>query len=136
SAIARDLAVPTVVIPPTPGNFSAIGMLLMDLRRDLSEMILRPLREETMPDIEAVFGKLEAESEQTIRAEEGKRIREVVFQRFAEMRYRGQQTTIKVTLGPSLSVADARQRFEAAYELRYGHAARNQPIEIVSLRLA
>src|SRR5262249_23892108 len=35
SALARELAIPTVVIPPEPGNFSAVGMLLADARLDL-----------------------------------------------------------------------------------------------------
>ncbi len=36
-ALARELSIPTVVIPPEPGNFSAIGMLLADARLDLSK---------------------------------------------------------------------------------------------------
>jgi N-methylhydantoinase A len=136
SAIARDLSIPTVVVPPTPGNFSAIGMLLMDLRRDAIEMILRPLQAETLAELEAGFQRLQQESERTIREDEGERITQVVFQRFADMRYRGQQTTVKVVLGPTLELEDLWRRFEAAYELRYGHAARNLPVEVVSLRLA
>jgi len=136
SAIARDMAIPTVVIPPTPGNFSAIGMLLMDLRRDSSEMILRPLSPETLVVAENVFQRLQTEAEQMIRQEESAGIERVLFQRFAEMRYRGQQTTIKVTLGAGLELGDVRRRFEAAYELRYGHAARDQPVDLVGVRLA
>jgi len=125
-----------VVIPPTPGNFSAIGMLLMDLRRDSSEMILRPLSPETLVFTEDVFQRLQTEAERMIREEESAGIERVLFQRFAEMRYRGQQTTIKVTLGPGLELEDVRRRFEAAYELRYGHASRNQPVDLVGVRLA
>src|SRR5262249_57039176 len=36
-ALARELSIPTVVIPPEPGNFSAVGMLLADARLDLSK---------------------------------------------------------------------------------------------------
>ncbi len=36
-ALARELSIPTVVIPPEPGNFSAIGMLLADARIDTSK---------------------------------------------------------------------------------------------------
>ena len=32
--LARELAIPQVIIPPEAGNFSAIGMLLADIRRD------------------------------------------------------------------------------------------------------
>ena len=36
-ALARELSIPTVIIPPEPGNFSAVGMLLADARLDLSK---------------------------------------------------------------------------------------------------
>ncbi|HLG70746.1 MAG TPA: hydantoinase/oxoprolinase family protein [Chloroflexota bacterium] len=136
SAIARDLAIPTVLIPPTPGNFSAIGMLLMDLRRDSSEMILRQLTPDTLIAMEEVFQRLQRSSEERIREEEGGRVERVVFQRFAEMRYRGQQTALKVMLGPALDLDDVRRRFEASYMQRYSHDPRNQPVEVVSIRLA
>ena len=37
SALARELSIPTIIVPPEPGNFSAVGMLLADARLDLSE---------------------------------------------------------------------------------------------------
>ena len=39
SALAHELSIPTVIIPPEPGNFSAMGMLLADARLD----VRRPL---------------------------------------------------------------------------------------------
>lgn len=136
SAIARDLSIPTVVIPPEPGNFSAVGMLLMDLRRDCSEMVLKPLEPATLPLMEALFQRLQASGAEAIAREQGERVQRIVFQRAADMRYRGQQTTVKVMLPDHLEFEDVRERFDRAYELRYGHSARNQPAEVVSIRLA
>src|SRR5258707_4094947 len=42
-ALARELSIPTVVIPPEPGNFSAVGMLLADARLHLSKTFVRTL---------------------------------------------------------------------------------------------
>ena len=43
SAIARELGIPRVVIPPAPSTFSAWGMLASDLRHDLVRTVLEPL---------------------------------------------------------------------------------------------
>ena len=43
AALARELSIPTVIVPPNPGITSALGCLLVDIRHDLSAMYLRPL---------------------------------------------------------------------------------------------
>src|SRR2546422_1051828 len=43
AAIARELGIPRVVIPPLPSTFSAWGMLASDLRHDLVRTVLEPL---------------------------------------------------------------------------------------------
>jgi len=140
AAIARELSIPTVVIPPTPGNFSAIGMLLMDLRRDYAEAILLPLDAGALDRMETGFQDLQATGRAALESEQGGQVREVVYQRFADMRYRGQQHTVKVPLPERLdadaALADVRARFDQTYEQRYGHAAPGQPAEVVGVRLA
>jgi N-methylhydantoinase A len=139
AAIARELAIPTVLVPPTPGNFSAIGMLLMDLRRDSSRTLVLPLGASALDQMEATFRDLQREATEAIATEEGA-VQRVVFQRFAEMRYRGQQNTVKVLLPDRLddsgALDEVRRRFDQTYEVRYGHAAPNQPAEVVDIRLA
>src|SRR5207253_11374980 len=43
AAIARELGIPRVVVPPSPSTFSAWGMLATDLRHDLVRTVLVPL---------------------------------------------------------------------------------------------
>src|SRR6185503_3991064 len=40
AALAEDLSIPTVLVPPSPGITSALGCLLVDVRHDLSAMFL------------------------------------------------------------------------------------------------
>ena len=40
AALARELSIPTVLVPPNPGVTSALGCLLVDVRHDLSAMFL------------------------------------------------------------------------------------------------
>ncbi len=140
SSIARDLSIPLVVIPPAPGNFSALGMLLMDLRRDYSEVVLGPLDLATLARMEQRLGELQARGASAIQDDEGQ-VESLAAQRFADMRYRGQQNTVRVALPDQLpatseTLEEVARRFHAAYELRYGHSSPGQPIEVVTVRVA
>src|SRR6266581_1275894 len=62
SALAHELSIPTVVIPPEPGNFSAVGMLLADARLDLSKTFTGVLNDAMIAPLKAAFADMEAES--------------------------------------------------------------------------
>src|SRR5207302_10186468 len=59
SALARELSIPTAVVPPAPGNFSAIGMLLADARIDLSKTFTGLLDEGTVALLQELFSEME-----------------------------------------------------------------------------
>ena len=44
-ALARELGVPKVLVPPYPGITSALGCVLADVRHDYGQTINRPLKE-------------------------------------------------------------------------------------------
>src|SRR3712207_5734310 len=67
--LARELSIPTVLVPPNPGITSALGCLLVDIRHDLSEMFLAPADDVDPAAVEAAFARLEAEAGQRLRAE-------------------------------------------------------------------
>jgi N-methylhydantoinase A/oxoprolinase/acetone carboxylase beta subunit len=62
-----------------------------------------------------------------------------VFEYGADLRYRGQEHSISVPLDSPEALrgdnADVRNRFNALHDLRYGHAAAGEVIEVVNLRL-
>src|SRR5437016_5440027 len=96
SALARELSIPTVVIPPEPGNFSAIGMLLADARLDLSKTFTGVLKETTVETLHALFREMEGEARAALVRDFGSG--DVIFERYAEMRYAGQRHNIKVPI--------------------------------------
>jgi N-methylhydantoinase A len=134
SALARELAIPTVVIPPEPGTFSATGMLLADARLDESATFVGPLDDATAATIERAFAGMERDAAAALQAEFG--TSETRFERFAEMRYRGQRHNIKVPIPPSNDAAAIRSAFERDYRRRYGHADANAPAEFQALHLS
>jgi N-methylhydantoinase A len=133
-ALAHELSIPTVVIPPEPGNFSAIGMLLADARLDSSETFVGILNEKSVPAIAEVFAAMEKEAATALAAEFG--TAEVFFERHAEMRYRGQRHNIKVPVSGLKDVEQIRDAFERDYKRRYGHADAKAPAEFQALHLS
>jgi N-methylhydantoinase A len=133
-ALAHELSIPTVVIPPEPGNFSAIGMLLADARIDTSETFVGVLNEKTVPAMADIFAAMERTSVDALAADFG--AGEVFFEHYAEMRYRGQRHNIKVPVSGLKDAAQIRGAFERDYKRRYGHADAKAPAEFQALHLS
>jgi N-methylhydantoinase A len=129
--LARALKIPRVIVPPEPGNFSALGMLLADPRLDMARTFIVKLDDERLPKVEAVFKELEAEGRSAMAREFGEG--PVTIEREAEMRYKGQQHSIKIKIAEYDDVARVRARFDQEYLRRYGHANATAEVQIVVL---
>jgi N-methylhydantoinase A len=117
--LARELKIPTVIVPAEPGNFSATGMLMADARVDASRTYLELVNEDALADASAMFKELETSARDELRKEFGNRT--VSFERSAELRYRGQLHTIRVQVRPDEPLAQLLRSFEQEYTSRYGH---------------
>lgn len=137
-AIARELHIPRVIIPPQPGHFSALGMLLTDLRQDFVQTRVTDLTGLTAVQINEGFGSIEMQARASI-AREGHAAEAVALLRSMDMRYLGQEYTVRVSVADDLSDPDTlamlRQRFDVTYDLRYGHSSPEQPVQIVNFRV-
>ncbi|MGE0735881.1 MAG: hydantoinase/oxoprolinase family protein [Alphaproteobacteria bacterium] len=131
AALARELHIPLVIVPPQPGNFSALGMLLADARIDNSRTFLRRFDESSAGEMAAIFDDLEAEAAEVLKRDVGSA--DCYFERYAEMRYVGQKHSLRTLIGRSKSLAAVRNDFEATYKKRYGHADSRSEIEFVGL---
>ena len=134
SALAHELSIPSVVIPPEPGNFSAIGMLLADARIDTSKTFVGVLDNTSVKAMGEIYSAMENDSLQALKLEFG--TSDVFFERYAEMRYRGQRHNIKVPVSGLKGVAAIRDAFERDYRRRYGHADAKAPAEFQALHLS
>ena len=131
--LARELAIPLVLVPPEAGNFSAIGMLLADIRRDESRTFLRRLEPENFAAMEAEFTAMERDLQTSLRGDFGTLPME--FERMAECRFVGQYHTVRVKVDGQ-DFAGLEQGFHGIYRDRYGHAIERAPSEVVSLHVA
>jgi N-methylhydantoinase A len=129
NALARDAEMPTLLIPPSPGIFSATGLLTTDLKRDAALTIMRRLDDVDPAFVESSFAELERAGADEL-ALEGLAGDRVEFVRQIDMRYVGQSYELTIPAGDDLV-----DRFHAEHDRTYGFAAPAEPVELVSLRL-
>jgi N-methylhydantoinase A len=134
-AIARDVDVPAVVVPPYPGINSALGCLLVDIEHDLSRTVLAEATEAVTDDVEENFGELEAEIGDRL-ATEGVDEERIRMDREISMRYAGQWRSLDVSCSrPVGSIEAVRERFHDEHQRAYAYSDRDQAVEIYGLRV-
>lgn len=133
--VARELNIPTVIIPPNPGVASALGCLLVDIRHDLSSMFTAVATEADTEALEGLYVSLETEAMTRLRLE---RVAEenAVLQRLISMRYLGQWRSLSVSIGSGTnSLAEAIETFHEQHEREFAFSQKDQPVEIYQLHL-
>jgi N-methylhydantoinase A len=137
TALARELRVPRVIVPPAPGHFSAWGMLLSDLRHDLVQTRFARADVADLADLTGAWQELEERMRATF-ADEGVDDSRLAFVRTADMRYAGQEHTVNVPI-PKGELgegerAEIERRFHDLHEQLYTFR-QPSPIEFVNFRL-
>ena len=137
TALAAELGVPKVIIPANSAVFSAWGMLMSDLRRDYARTKPTPVTPETAGDISATFAEMEAEAHAAY-AEEGIELETIYFERALDMRYEGQEHTVRIPVqAGDLSAKDIEAliaKFHDDYEREYTYRL-DTGVDLVSFRL-
>lgn len=136
--MARDLGIPSVLVPLTPGVHSALGLLMSDVKHDYVRSKLAGLEELDLNEINNLFGQLMERAQQDLRGE-GFHESEIRIEPFLDLRYAGQGYELTVPCPmPPLKPTDLqlmRERFDTQHEQASGHKAETEPVELVSLRL-
>jgi N-methylhydantoinase A len=113
-------------------------MLMAEWRQDFVRTFLGRLGEIAPAEAEKAFAELRASGEDAL-LRDGFVVSQGTFAFAADLRYRGQEHTIPIAVGaPSHLVDDIAstvREFNRQHDNRYGHAAPDQQIEIVNLRL-
>lgn len=138
TAIARDLDIPTVIVPPLPGHYSAFGMLITDVRHDYVRTCFGRLDEVPTATLNAMIADMTAEGRALLDSE-GLPDAAITVEPFFDLRYAGQEFTLRVPVAVG-EVTDeglraVRARFDDMHEARYGHVAKDEALEIVNVRL-
>jgi N-methylhydantoinase A len=136
--IARDLGMAGLIVPLYPGVFSAIGLLMSDVKHDYIRSQLTPLSEATPEAVNGMFEHLAAQALEELRGD-GFAPDRIRIERALDMRYAGQGYEIAVPCPTEpIGSADLKQLrvgFDQQHRSMFGHMAPEEPVEIVSYRV-
>jgi N-methylhydantoinase A/oxoprolinase/acetone carboxylase beta subunit len=127
--IAEAMDIDTILIPQHAGVLSALGMLLADVRKDYSTSVLRATADLSSEFLEIALQSL-LEKAWADLEREGFGPEQIVLERIAEMRYRGQSFEISVPVND-----DFEAEFHRRHEILYGYANPTRATEVVTIRL-
>jgi N-methylhydantoinase A len=139
AALASELGIAEVICPPIPGAFSALGLVGTDLRRDYVQTLFTIADTADPAAVEAAFVVLESKGAAMLDragvAPERRR-----FERSVDARYPQQSYELPVPVPPGVfdkaSLEKIAESFHARHLQIYGHQNRDEPVQLVSVRVA
>jgi len=130
-AVASEVGMTRIIVPPQPGVFSAYGLLAADVRAVAVRSFVEPARDDAFARVSALFEALTHDVDAALAAQavapERRR-----FARELDLRYAGQLNELSV--GDVTSLVAARAAFHRKHRERYGFAVEEEPVEIVTVR--
>ena len=140
ASLAREMEIGKTIIPVNPAVFSAWGILNSDFREDVVRTTVMPTAALSVEELLEMFGDLADVAADKLAAS-GLTAERARFVRALDMRYEGQEHTVKVPL-PSAHDFQAggmpllQSLFDQLHERMYAHASPGTPTELVNLRLS
>jgi N-methylhydantoinase A len=138
SSLAKELGIRKIIVPVAAAVFSAWGMLMTDIRHDYIQTKINPLAETSSQAFEQMWDGLTASAKADF-ALHGITENAMISHYYADMRYSGQEHTVKVqTPAPpwdEVMKADIEKRFHEIHERYYTYRLEGTPVEIVNLHL-
>jgi N-methylhydantoinase A len=131
--LARELGIREVLVPPMAGMFSALGILLSDVRIDFGQTLIARWNTKTQEEVGII---LEQFKEKALRSlvRQGVNHENVYFAASLDMRYEGQSFHLPVAYSKE---ADLTASFHRVFKKRYGYALEQGPhVEVVTVRLS
>ena len=133
-AIARELHIPTVIVPLFPSHFSALGMLVANERHDFIRTYYADLASVDFAKLLKAHDEMLEQARASLRHTRGAE-RQIQL----DLRYVGQEFTLAVPVTLAQLKAGNRSAIRAAfdglYEHRYAHHSPDEPVEMVNIRL-
>ncbi|MDQ0215518.1 N-methylhydantoinase A [Oikeobacillus pervagus] len=134
--LAKEMEIPTVIVPPHPGVAAAMGCLLVDVQHDVTKTFLADCDSVSIADLEQEFSAMEKEANELLE-EEGVDIENRHFVRFMEMRYAGQWRSLAITTSRPITLIEAElEKFHEEHAREFAFSNRDQKVEIFGLRVS
>jgi len=139
AAVARSIGMKEVIIAPLAGIFSAYGLLCADIQRNYVLAYDGLLEAGVLRGVNAALARMVNEALH-VANEHGSPKSGVQIQKFADLRYRRQQSELTMPL-PSEDLDEKHLKslyedFHKEYEMAFGFRLANSAIEVVNLRVS
>jgi N-methylhydantoinase A len=138
AAVGAEIGASEVIVPPYPGMFSALGATLGAIRHEVTQTLLRNLRDLGETDLTSAFSQLTQRVEAILSAEPAGLARPR-FERILEARFVGQLFELRVPAGgegePLPSLQQVERAFRELYLREYGFELPDAQVQLVNLRL-
>ena len=136
TALAEELGITTVLVPPVPGNLSALGFVTARARHDLVGTTLIDADAAAIGVIAQTFAELEAAALARLAKSGVADPADATLQRAVGMRIKGQSFDVQVPIKATPESIDALiERFRRVYVARYAYMPGATRLEIVNCRL-
>ena len=132
--LARQLHIGTVVIPEAPGQFAAWGMLMTDLRQDFVRTRVMVCNASTWPTVLASLEDVSREAAESFSTEQQGSVARTWLQQFVDLRYVGQEHTVRSPVDPCEPVSLLLERFHGLHERAYAFRL-DEEAEVVNLHV-
>ena len=133
--VARELDIPTVLVPPNPGVTSAMGCLLVDIQHDLSGMFTADTNQVDEHELDLRFRTLEKTAAERL-WKEGVSENDSIIERSMSMRYQGQWRSLEVRMGSGPdALTDAIESFHSEHERQFALRQDDKPVEIYRIEV-
>ena len=138
SALAKELNISTIIVPPSPGTFSSMGLLVSDIKSDYVRTGVLDLSQENVKKINKYFKDMEKEGESLL-ITENIREKDRYFIRSIDTRFKGQNYELSVPIYLSeinkQNINKIANRFHEIHQKTYGYSDKSAEIEFVNYRL-
>jgi len=140
--LAREMGIPEVIVPTSPGAFSAWGMLMADLAVEASRTEICLVEPRSRDRLEQLFRELEAQVLDLLAQQDVDEAHRTLTHTL-ELRYLGQEHTLELRVDGThdsdsnkarLDLETIRAQFDDRHQQRYGHATKD-PVQLVTLRV-
>lgn len=132
-AIARELGMRQVLIPPAPGVFSAAGLLFSNVEYAQQRSIFKQTTSLEAATLEPIFRQLGQDVVEALR-QEGVPDSKIAVKRLADLRYTGQAFELTVPVG-TVDIAALEAAFHAEHARTYGHSSPGDPVDLINIRV-
>jgi len=133
--LAEQIQANTVIVPQYPGLFSALGMMMTDMKYSYVKGILK--RFDDIPDefLEETWELMTKEAMSNVKRTTEDTAARMSASRSVDVRYLGQGFELEIPVPAKFDRLNLQDSFERKHEAVYGYRHSGEPLEITALRL-